>query len=276
MPAIAPDRPRSWVVNMKPAKLAVLGLSLAGAAGAMYFAQKPRAPEVVETPSAGPQLATDEVLVIKINGEMGQVLKAEDIGWETWPKSSIQPLHLTKASGVDLDKEIIGSMLRQSFLAGEPLRRERLIRTDGTGFMSAILPSGMRAVSIAVDGSGSDVAGGFILPNDRVDILRTFTNEGSDEVTTETLLRNIRVLAIGTQVKEEDGKTTIIAGNATLELNPAQVETVTLAQRTGKLSLALRALADNAKKDEPTAAPVSNGMTIIRMGVPQKIGGAAQ
>ncbi len=73
-------------------------------------------------------------------------------------------------------------------------------------------------------------------------------------------------------MREEDGKTTIIAGNATLELDPKQVETVTLAQRTGKLSLALRALADNAKTEEPVAAR-DDALTIIRMGVPQRIGG---
>jgi pilus assembly protein CpaB len=260
---------------MKPAKLAVLGISLAAMAGAMYFAQRPPAPEVVvqAQQQAAPQIATEEVLVVKVDAPMGMVLKQEDISWEAWPTSSVQPMLLTRSNAPDAEKEVIGSMVRFNLFAGEPLRREKLIKTDGTGFMSAILPSGMRAVSIAVDGSGSDVAGGFILPNDRVDILRTYTMVQNGETQTETLLRNIRVLAIGTQVKEEDGKTTIIAGNATLELSPGQVETITLAQRTGKLSLALRALADNNKPEEPETIRASSGMTIIRMGVTQKVGG---
>jgi pilus assembly protein CpaB len=259
---------------MKPAKIAVLGISLAAMAGAMYFAQRPPAPVVVAA-APTPTIQTEEVLVIKIDAPMGTVLKAEDIGWEAWPTSSLQPTLLTRAAAPDAEKEVIGSMVRYNFFGGEPLRREKLIKTDGTGFMSAILPTGMRAVSISVDGSGSDVAGGFILPNDRVDILRTYSVGQSTETTTETLLRNIRVLAIGTQVKEEDGKTTIIAGNATLELDPRQVESVTLAQRTGKLSLALRALVDNNKKEAPSEVRANDGLTIIRMGVSQKVGGAA-
>jgi pilus assembly protein CpaB len=260
---------------MKPAKLAVLGLSLSAMAGAMWYSQRPPAQIVVtnEVPAA-PQIETEDVLVVKVDAPMGMVLKPEDIGWEAWPKGSVQPSLLTRGNAPEGEKEIIGSMVRYNLFAGEPLRREKLIKTDGTGFMSAILPSGMRAVSIAVDGSGSDVAGGFILPNDRVDILRTFSVGQLGETSTETLLRNIRVLAIGTQVREEDGKTTIIAGNATLELDPRQVELITLAQRTGKLSLALRALVDNNKPEAPTAsADVNPGLTIIRMGVPQKIGG---
>jgi pilus assembly protein CpaB len=260
---------------MKPAKLAVLGVSLAVMAGAMWFSQRPQAPIVVQAnaPQA-PAIQTEEVLVIKVDAAMGMVIKAEDIGWDVWPSGSVQPNLITRANaGPEGEKEIIGSMVRYQLFAGEPVRREKLIRTDGTGFMSAILPSGMRAVSIGVEGSGSDVAGGFILPNDRVDILRTFT-DASGANTTETLLRNIRVLAIGQQVKEEDGKTTIIAGNATLELDPKQVETITLAQRTSKLSLALRALVDHNKPEVKTEATADSSLTIIRMGVQQKIGGS--
>jgi pilus assembly protein CpaB len=257
---------------MKPAKLAVLGISLAAMAGAMYFAQRPQEQPVVTASQPAPSIATEEVLVVKIDAGMGLVLKAEDIGWESWPTTSVQPSLLTRAAKPEAEKEIVGSMVRHQMFAGEPIRMEKLIKTDGTGFMSAILPTGKRAVSIAVEGSGSDVAGGFILPNDRVDLLRTFAADQNGEMTTETLLRNIRVLAIGTQVKEEDGKTTIIASNATLELDPRQVETVTLAQRTGKLSLALRALIDNNKPEPPEQIRQTNGMTIIRMGVPQKIG----
>lgn len=261
---------------MKPAKLAVLGVSAVAMAGAMYLSQRPPAAIVVEqsAPSA-PQIETEEVMVVKIDAPMGTVLKAEDIGWEQWPKGSIQASLITRSTGgPEAEKDIIGSIVRHNFFANEPVRREKLIKTQGTGFMSAILPSGMRAVSIAVEGSGSDVAGGFILPNDRVDILQTMRDDTANTTVTETLLSNIRILAIGQAVREEDGRTTILAGNATLELTPQQVETVTQAQRMGKLSLALRALVDNAKTTEtPIEAPKSDGLTIVRMGVSQKVGG---
>ncbi len=147
---------------MKPAKLAVLGVSLAAMAGAMYFAQRPPQQVVEQSPQQpAPQVKTEDVLVVRIDAPMGTVLKPEDIGWDAWPTSSVQPMLITRSNKPDAEKEIVGSMVRYNLFAGEPVRQEKLIKTDGTGFMSAILPSGMRAVSIAVDGSGSDVAGGL-------------------------------------------------------------------------------------------------------------------
>jgi pilus assembly protein CpaB len=262
---------------MKPARLIVLAISLAAAGGAMYFLQRPPAPVIVqEQGQPAPQLPTDEVLVVKVDAPMGSILKAEDLAWEQWPQASISPGLITRATASEQgEKEFAGAIVRHNFYANEPVRREKIIKTDGTGFMSAILPSGMRAVSIAIEGSGSDVAGGFILPNDRVDVINTYRDEAANATLSEALLTNVRVLAMGQQVKEEDGKTTIIAGNATLELDPRQVAIVTKAQRTGKLSLALRALVDS--KEVPGQLPVQNqtqpGMTVIRMGIPQRIGG---
>jgi pilus assembly protein CpaB len=261
---------------MKPAKLAVLGVSVAAMGGAMYFAQRPPAPvQVIEQAApAAPQIETEEVLVLKVDGPMGATIRPEDLGWETWPRDSVSPVLITRSNAPpDVEKEIAGSLIRHPIYANEPIRREKLIQTNGTGFMSAILPSGKRAVAIAVEGSGADVAGGFILPNDRVDIIRTFRDESTGQQVSDTLLTNIRVLAIGQSIKEEDGRTTIIAGNATLELDPKQVEIVSLAQRTAKLSLALRALVDNNATEEPTPELLDDGMTIVRFGNAQKIGG---
>jgi pilus assembly protein CpaB len=262
---------------MKPARLIVLAISVAAAGGAMYFLQRPQAPVIVqEQGEAAPQIPTEDVLVVKVDAPMGSVIKQEDLSWEKWPVASISPGLITRATATEEgEKEFAGAIVRHNFYANEPIRREKVIKTDGTGFMSAILPSGMRAVSIAVEGSGSDVAGGFILPNDRVDVINTYKDEASDRTISEPLLTNVRVLAMGQQVKEEDGKTTIIAGNATLELDPKQVGIVTRAQRTGKLSLALRALVD--AKEAPSQKPLEEqeqpGMTVIRMGIPQRIGG---
>ncbi len=111
---------------------------------------RPQQQIIVNEAAPAPQIATEDVLVVKIDATMGTVLKAEDISWEAWPKDSVPPTLITRANGgPEIEKEIIGSIVRHSFFAGEPIRREKLIKTDGTGFMSAILPSGMRAVSIA-------------------------------------------------------------------------------------------------------------------------------
>jgi pilus assembly protein CpaB len=250
---------------------------VAAAGGAMYLLQRPQAPIIVqEQGEQAPQLPTEEVLVVKVDAPMGTVIKPEDLAWEKWPRASISPNLITRATLTEQgEKEFAGAIVRHNFYANEPVRREKIIKTDGTGFMSAILPSGMRAMSIAIEGSGSDVAGGFILPNDRVDVINTYRDESTDTTVSDALLSNVRVLAMGQQVKEEDGKTTIIAGNATLELDPRQVEIVTKAQRTGKLSLALRALVDSKEAPGQVAEPEQEqpGLTVIRMGIPQRIGG---
>jgi pilus assembly protein CpaB len=163
-------------------------------------------------------------------------------------------------------------MVRFSFVAGEPIRREKLIQAGGSGFMSALLPTGMRAIAISIDNRGSNSAGGFILPNDRVDVIRTYRDEeatraqGGDVYVSETILRNIRVLAIGQNIQEKDGQRTVVGETATLELDPRQSEMIALAQRIGQLSLALRSMADSNKTDE--ILPQNSGsLTVVRYGV---------
>jgi pilus assembly protein CpaB len=162
-----------------------------------------------------------------------------------------------------------------SFFKGEPIRREKLVKGPNSGFMSAILPSGMRAVAINIDTQGSTSAGGFVLPNDRVDVLRTVRDDEAaksgvaDAFVTEILLSNIRVLAIGQNVQEKNGERVVIGSNATLEVDPRQAETLILAQRVGQLSLALRSLLDASRTAE-TATPdqqTDNTLTIVRYGI---------
>ena len=127
--------------------------------------------------------------------------------------------------------------------------------------MSAILPSGMRAVAIKIDNSGDDYAGGFILPNDRVDVITISRDDeatkarGVEVLGAQTILTNVRVLAIGQNVQEENGKKVVVGGNATLELDPQQAELVVLAQQAGNanLHLALRSLADSAGQPRRSA-----------------------
>jgi hypothetical protein len=103
-------------------------------------------------------------------------------------------------------------MTRVSFLRGEPMRRDKLVKGGAGGFMSAILPAGMRAVAIKIDNGGDSEAGGFILPNDRVDVVRVYRDDeatkarGAEVMGSQTILANVRILAIGQNVQEENGK----------------------------------------------------------------------
>jgi pilus assembly protein CpaB len=256
---------------MKPARLIVLvsALGAAGVAAMIMMRQNEPAPVVVQ--QAAPSKSI-EVLVASADLPIGQVLKPGDIRWQPWPADLAPAGALTRDSAPNAATEMAGSLVRMSFLGGEPIRREKLVRADGSGFMSAILPSGMRALAISIDTRGATSAGGFILPNDRVDVLRIYRDEeaskagGSDVQVAETILTNVRVLAIGQNVQERNGERVVTGDTATLELTPGQAERLALAQRVGQLSLVLRSLADakqTAAREERTDA----GLTVIRAGV---------
>ena len=162
-------------------------------------------------------------------------------------------------------ESVKGNIVRSAFDVGDPLKVDRLVKGSGSGFMAAVLASGLRAVAIDLSDQGKSAAGGFILPNDRVDVIRTFhPDDAPSAFTSETILANVRVLAIGQAVQEKSGERTVIGGTATLELTPEQAEKVILAQRTGQLTLSLRAMTDSSRDDAVASQPQT--MTIIRSG----------
>ncbi len=136
--------------------------------------------------------------------------------------------------------------------------------------MSVVLQPGMRALAVPV--TVETGAGGFILPGDRVDVLTSRKADqaraaGSDSPLAETILRNIRVLAIDQQVQPEKNARSIVGATATLELPADQVETVLRAKAQGDLALALRSYADLGD----SAGPVENidrgdSVKVIRAG----------
>ena len=264
-------------VVMKPARLAVLGIAiLAGGAAALMMSGGDPPPPPPQ-PVAAPAPKTIDVLVASADLPMGQSLKPADLRWQPWPEETVSAGMIKRTESPNALAETTGSLARASILNGEPIRRERLIKTDGTGFMSAILPAGSRAVAISIDNRGSTSAGGFILPNDRVDIIRTYRDEdasksgGADVHSAETILSGIRVLAIGQNIQERNGEKVVSGETATLELTPQQAELVTLAQKTGQLSLVLRSLAD-AKQTEPSRDDrKQNALTIVRFGVSKQV-----
>ena len=140
--------------------------------------------------------------------------------------------------------------------------------------MAAILPGGMRAVSTEI--SPETGAGGFILPNDRVDVILSKHEKNPDHAATaevvgsEVILSNIRVLAIDQVPKEKDGQNTVVGRTVTLELKPDQTETLARARQSGTLSLALRSIADlntvETKSDDRTLKR-GESVNIVRFGV---------
>src|SRR5216683_6779222 len=188
---------------MMTARIVVLTIALGAGGVAAYLAS---GSDNKPAPAAAPAvtLQTIDVLVAKADIALGQALKPEDMQWQTWPAANASGTFIRRSDRPDAANQVAGSIARAPFIAGEPIREQKLVRADGSGFMAAILPTGMRAVSTEI--SAETGAGGFILPNDRVDIVltRRLKNPdgangptgGNDLILSEVILTNIRVLAI--------------------------------------------------------------------------------
>jgi pilus assembly protein CpaB len=252
---------------MKTAQIAVLSIALGAGGVAAYLARGTDDKPAPVQPVA--QLPTVEVLVAKNEIGLGQSLRAEDLQWQTWPAAAASGSFIKRGERPEATKQMAGMIARAPFIAGEPIREPKLVRADGSGFMAAILPTGMRAVSTEI--SAETGAGGFILPNDRVDVILTRRDKGgADMVNSEIILPNVRVLAIDQAPKEKEGQNALVGRTVTLELKPEQAETLARSRQAGTLSLALRSIADvnMAENSEEDAAPKRGAsINIVRYGV---------
>jgi len=257
---------------MNIARLVVLGVAVA-AGGLAALLAGGRSDQKVVPVAPTVQMDTTDVLVAKADIGLGQTLKPDDLQWQTWPAASASSSFIRRGERPDATTQIAGSIARGAFIAGEPIREQKLVKAEGSGFMAAILPTGMRAVSTEI--SAETGAGGFILPNDRVDVLLTRHIKTPDAqanmldvVVTEVKLRNVRVLAIDQAPKEKDGQNAVLGKTVTLELTPEQNLALASARQAGTLSLALRSIAD-ADAVEVVEAPRTyrQDVQIVRHGV---------
>jgi pilus assembly protein CpaB len=261
-----------WKVKrMNTARIVVLAIAVGAGGIAAYLASGSNSPP----PSAAPvvQLPTVDVLVAKSDISLGHSLKPEDLQWQNWPAATASNTFIRRSDRPDATTQMVGSIARAPFIAGEPIREQKLVKADGSGFMAAILPSGMRAVSTEI--SPETGAGGFILPNDRVDVILSKRDKNpdhpsaADTVNSEIILSNIRVLAIDQAPKEKDGQTTVVGKTVTLELKPEQAETLARSRQLGTLSLALRSIADVNVAENRTDESRRRGesIAVVRYGI---------
>jgi pilus assembly protein CpaB len=255
---------------MNTARIVVLTLALGAGGFAAYLARGTDSTPAPAQPVA--QLPTVEVLVAKSDIGLGQSVKQDDLQWQTWPAAAASNTFIRRDSQAEAMKTVAGSIARAPFIAGEPIREAKLVKANGSGFMAAILPTGMRAISTEI--SAETGAGGFILPNDRVDVILTKREKaqtsGTDVVNSEIILPNVRVLAIDQAPKEKEGQNAVVGKTVTLELKPEQAETLARARQGGTLSLALRSIADinmveNNTDDQPSRKGAS--ISVVRYGV---------
>ena len=263
-----------WKVKrMNTARIVVLTIAVGAGGIAAYLASGSDNKTLPAEPVA--QLQTVDVLVAKSDIGLGQSVKPDDLQWQTWPAATASSTFIRRNERPDATTQVLGSIARAPFIAGEPIRDQKLVRADGSGFMAAILPTGMRAVSTAI--SPETGAGGFILPNDRVDVILSKREKNPDRngapdiVNSEIILSNVRVLAIDQAPKEKEGQNAVVGKTVTLELKPEQAETLARARQSGTMSLALRSIADLNMVENRTddqAPKRGESINVVRYGIP--------
>ncbi|HVM21693.1 MAG TPA: Flp pilus assembly protein CpaB [Sphingomicrobium sp.] len=226
---------------------AVMARNMFAGAGAQQAAAAPAVP-------VGPK-----VLVAKKALPVGTIIDADSFAYQPWPQELMQSVYYVEGQPDGDPKKLFGTVVRYAITAGQPVTRGALVGPKDRGFLAAALGPGMRAITVPVTAS-SGVAG-FVFPGDHVDIVLTQQVEGGGDgpalKVSETIVRNVRVLAADQRVtdKDQDGKIEIkTASNVTLEVTPRIAEKVAVAQSMGSLSLSLRSIADNSSELERAIA----------------------
>jgi pilus assembly protein CpaB len=216
-------------------------------------------PEVVRVETT---IGAMTVLVAAREIPAGKRITENDLEWQDWPDTGAANL-ITQDSRPEAMQDFVGRVSRSALFGGEPVRESKLVESGSGGYLSAILPKGRLATSTPV--SPETGAGGFILPNDRVDVIVTRTIENANSSSrqssiSETILRNVRVLAIDQTVQEQDGEQVVVGSVATLEVSRREAEILTLAVNVGEISLALRSVLDSAE-DSESESELNSGPT---------------
>ncbi len=227
-------------------RIIILAVALVAGSLAGWLALSNRSDAPAADTVAAPREIAVEVLVASVELSQGDRLDEAKLRWHSWPENGLSPAFISRITKPDALAELKGAVVRSPFVSGEPIREEKLTR-GSAGLLATMLPSGKRAVAIRV--TAESTAGGFVLPNDRVDVIQTMAGQaaGGSGILSRTLLSNIRVLAVDQKADDPKGQMVAIGKTVTLELSPVQTETITTAQAAGSLSLALRSLVDSAE-----------------------------
>ncbi|MHA1113865.1 MAG: Flp pilus assembly protein CpaB [Alphaproteobacteria bacterium] len=249
---------------MNPRLIALALAAVIFAGGAALLARNwidvQRAALTAGLPAAEPARAARHVLVAARDVPTGHFLKRAQLRWQAWPDETVAESYIEKSDGENALDALIGAVVRARIAAGEPVTLGRVVKPGDRGFLAAVLAPGTRAISVTVDATTG--AAGFIFPDDRIDLILSHgVKRGSGEESrirraSETILRDLRVLAIDQNIDDRDGKPAL-GKTATLEVTPRQAELITVAAQLGKLTLALRSLAIDDNAPPPRAGTIA-------------------
>ena len=234
-------------------KLVLLLAALVIAAGTAFIARSmfagSNAPQAVA--AIAPQPQGPRVLVAQRSLPVGTIITQDAIGFQAWPSELVRDAYFIDGEA-DVT-QLLGTVVRYPITAGEPVTQGGLVAPGDRGFLAAALGPGMRAVTVPVN--ANTAVAGFVFPGDRIDLM--MTHEAGGLKATETILRNLRVLATDQSTSQNtvDGRTAVNTfSTVTLEVTPKIAEKIAVAQTVGTLSLSLRSLADSASDLERALA----------------------
>jgi pilus assembly protein CpaB len=242
--------------------LLLIAVMLAGGTAMLarsWLATQKTEAELKAAPVALPA-PSKSVLVARSEIKRGQILRPEDLVWQVWPEGGIDKNYIL-LGGPRKPESFAGWVAINPIGGGEPVTESRIIAPGNRGFLAAVLRPGMRAISVPVTVTSG--ISGFIFPGDQVDLLLTYSVPAPanaeaaakyDHKAAETVLRNIRVIAIDQRLESKAGEA-VPAHTATFEVTPKQSEVIALASEIGKVSLSLRSLV--AAPGEPVETTVA-------------------
>jgi len=252
---------------MKKSRLVVLGIAFVVAVGAALLAKNLLGTQKTERIVEERLINTTKILVAGTRIKIGQMVSANQLKWQEWPKDAVNASYVSISKNKNASKDFDKSIARTTFQVGEPIIVHKLIKRNQGGVMAAILTPGMRAISTTIKEATS--AGGFILPNDHVDVIlsRKLRGTNQSKYVSSTILSNVKVLAIGQNIEQPKGQPSTKGKTATLELTLAQSETLSLAENMGDLSLALRSISESipGSKGEQLDNLRDDNVNIIRV-----------
>jgi len=264
---------------MNPLRVMIVLIAAVSAIGLAVVMQKAiggkPAPAPVMQAAAPVGKPMTQVLVAKRDLAIGERLTAADVTWQAWPSDTVNAAFITNGAadpvptkttakaakavgdaaegmigGVTPEKAVEGAIVRDPILAGEPITPRKIVRGGEGGYLSVVLGPGKRAMAVPV--TSETAVGGFILPGDRVDVIQTRDAQavgegeggGAKKTIAETIIQNVRVLALDQSTAAEKDAKTIVASTATLEVGPAEAEALAKAKTAGPVTLTLRAYTD--------------------------------
>jgi pilus assembly protein CpaB len=240
---------------MSPRRIIFLAVALLASFATIFLGKAwlgaDRTPAPVPQPVAIEEKPQTQILVAKKDLPVGKILRSsEDLQWQTWPEDGVSKNYVVK--GAKNMEDFDGYAVRSSLIDGEPITDTRVVSPADRGFLAAVIKPGNRAVTVTLTPASGNA--GFIFPGDFVDVLTTLSliedeKSSIQHHATETVLRQIRVLAIDQRADAENREVTV-AKTATLEVTPKQAEILSVVSEIGKVSLALRSLPLRDREDQ--------------------------